>query len=71
MYAGGSSSSSIVNPVDLGYTEDCDDATNCRGSSLSSMLCPADRETVICFDLLAMYSVTADLGKKIYGVASR
>lgn len=71
MYAGGSSSSEAnVNALlrdtgDKGDMDDCD-ATNRRGSSLSSIVCAAMVETALCFDLVAMYSVTADLGKKIY-----
>ena len=69
-YAGGSSSSDANANALVGYIEDCDELTNCRGSSLSSTVCPTI-EVDICFDLLAMYSVTADLGKKICKDASK
>ena len=70
IYAGGSSSSD-ANAIDLeGNIDDCVEVTNCRGSCLGSEVCPAAREPVICFDLVTMYSVTADLGKKIWEVAS-
>ena len=65
MRAGGSSSSDAKVAPLVRYINDSVEA-NCRGSSLSSMVCPATAEVAICFDLLIMYSVTADLGKKIY-----
>lgn len=70
MYAGGSSSSEanvialFGDTGDRGDRDDCD-MTNRRGSSLSSIVCAAIVEAALCFDLVAMYSVTADLGKKI------
>ena len=49
---------------DIGDIDDCD-AMNRRGSSRSSIVCAAMVDAAIFLDFLAMYSVTADLGKKI------
>jgi len=49
----------------VGYIDDSVEVMNCRGSALSSIVCPATTEAAIGLDLLTMYSVTADLGKKI------
>ena len=66
-YAGGSSSSD-ANAFDfVGNIDDWVEMTNCRGSCLSSIVCPAAMEVAICFDLVTIYSLTADLGKKIWG----
>lgn len=73
IYAGGSSSSE-VNTIaltgdmgEVGDMGDIDDweAMYRRGSSLRSIVCAAMVEAALCLDLVAMYSVTADLGKKI------
>jgi hypothetical protein len=46
--------------------DDRDDAMNCRGSSLNSIVGAAAMEVAIDLDLLTAYSVAADLGKNIY-----
>jgi len=68
IYAGGSSSSD-ANAFDFaGNIDDWVEERNCRGSCLSSIVCPAAMEAAICLDLVTIYSVTADLGKKITSV---
>jgi len=71
-YNGGSSSSE-VNTIALGEVGDMGDiddwdAMYRRGSSLRSIVWAAMVEAALCLDLVAMYSVTADLGKKITNV---
>ena len=60
IYAGGSSSSEANTIALVGC-----DVMSSLGSSLSSIDCAAIVEAAVCLDLLAMYSVSADLGKKI------
>ena len=67
MYAGGSSSSGANGFDFAGNIDDSVEVMNCRGSCLNSIVCPAAKEVAICFDLVTMYSVTADRGKKIWG----
>jgi hypothetical protein len=66
IYAGRLSSSEANTISLVGYVDDRDDAMNCRGSSLNSIVGAAAMEVAIDLDLLTAYSVAADLGKNIY-----
>jgi hypothetical protein len=47
IYAAGSSSSDAGVIALVGYIYDSDEARNCRGSSLSSVVCPAAMDAAI------------------------